>query len=607
MLNANSSRCKWSMIVLTLATVGALSAPVLGQEAPAVHVGNTQITGLPDDWSHHHVMFSDPGTEQDAVKNGTHEQWLKAVNDPRYVIQQLKRNLAVQGPAAQDVESRSRIAAQDEWWRRQPERPDRRKNKETLKNDWSISMGTGAHGTGGVFPAKYSFSTSAATCSDYAVFPTAVAGSGIVANVVAYTNLYTGTSPLNCNSGTPSAYWAVSVTGGTVTTSPVLSLDGTQAAFMETIGGSAYLVVVLMPTIANASATITSVATGTCSTNTTINTALPGASPVVWCLAINGGAADTHSSPFFDYTHNVLYVGDDSGILHKFSNVFRSWYGPNNSAVPSETAHTIVSSGNALSSPVLDSGTSGLIYVGSAAGAATGGELHSVTTSVGAVVTSGKLATSSTTGVYDAPIVDSSTEKVYAFVGDDVSGGAGSVYQFAVPFTAGTTPTTKIVFNSSLATTIIYAGSFDNAYYTGPGNTGHLYVCTSHSGGTEPELASIPMTGTWPQTATYNLFTNAAATCSPITEVLNGTADYMFVAVSAGGNLTASGANKCTGACVYSFNLTTSTTVPVGGIAATGGASGIIIDNVVSNTGASQAYWVTLGATDAVQAAQGVL
>src|SRR5580704_10854891 len=48
MLNANSSRCKWSMIVLTLATVGALSAPVLGQEAPAVHVGNTQITGLPD-------------------------------------------------------------------------------------------------------------------------------------------------------------------------------------------------------------------------------------------------------------------------------------------------------------------------------------------------------------------------------------------------------------------------------------------------------------------------------------------------------------------------------------------------------------------------------
>ena len=40
---------------------------------------------------------------------------------------------------------------------------------------------------------------------------------------------------------------------------------------------------------------------------------------------------------------------------------------------------------------------------------------------------------------------------------------------------------------------------------------------------------------------------NAAATCSPITEVLNGTADYMFVAVSAGGNLTASGANRVTG------------------------------------------------------------
>ena len=106
---------------------------------------------------------------------------------------------------------------------------------------------------------------------------------------------------------------------------------------------------------------------------------------------------------------------------------------------------------------------------------------------------------------------------------------------------------------------------------------------------------------------TSTSITSAAATCSPITEVLNGTADYMFLAVTANGSLTASGANKCTGACVYSFNLTTSTTVPIGGIAATGGASGIIIDNVVSNTGASQAYWVTLGATDAVQAAQGVL
>lgn len=604
MLNANSSRCKWSMIVLTLATVGVFSAPVLGQEAPAVHVGNTQITGLPDDWTHHRVIFSNPGTEQDAVTNGTHEQWLKAVNDPRYVIQQLKRNLAAQGPAAQDVEVRSRIAEQENWWKRQPETPDRRKRKETLKNDWSISMGTGAHGTDGVYPAKYSFSTSAATCSDYAVFPTAVAGSGIVANVVAYTNLYEGTGALACNSGTPSAYWAVSVTGGTVTTSPVLSLDGTQVAFMENVSGSAYLVVVLMPTIATASSNITSVTTATCSTNTTINTAAQSNTPVVWCAAISGGASDGHSSPFYDYTHNVLYVGDDSGILHKFSNVFHSFYGTN-STVPSETWHTIVSSGNALSGPTLDGGTSGLIFVGSASGTSTGGELHSVTASGGTVVTSSRLAISSTTGIVDAPLVDSTTEKVYVFVGDDIAGGTNSgAYQFGT--TISGTGTSHIAFNGTSATAIVYDGSFDNAYYSSPGTAGNLYVCATHGTGS-PQLEKVVMTSGAFGALTSTSITSAAATCSPITEVLNGSADYMFLAVTAAGSLTASGTNKCTGACVYSFNLTTSTTVPIGGIAATGGAGGIIIDNVVGNSGTSQAYWETLGATDAVQAAQGVL
>ena len=32
--------------------------------------------------------------------------------------------------------------------------------------------------------------------------------------------------------------------------------------------------------------------------------------------------ADTGSSPFYDYTHDALYVGDDASVLHKFVNVF---------------------------------------------------------------------------------------------------------------------------------------------------------------------------------------------------------------------------------------------------------------------------------------------
>ena len=342
MLNADSSRSKWSMIILTMAMVAAFSVPTHGQDAPAVHVGNTQINGIPDDWTHHHVVFSDPGTEQDAIRNGTHEQWLKTVNEPRYVIQQLKRKHNVQGPAVQDVEMRSRIAMQEDLVRRQPEITITGRNKPgllSLKNDWAVAMGTGTHGTAGVYPAKYGFDTGTDSCNDYVVFPTAVTGSATVPNMVAYYKLYTS-GTLSCNSGSPSQYWAVSLTNGTtygtVTTSPVLSLDGQQVAFMESIGGSAYLVVVLMPAITSASATITSVTTTSCLANTTVNSAAQSTAPVVWCAKVLGGADDSISSPYYDYGSNTLYVGDHNSILHIFTNVFAT---AGNTSAPGEASH----------------------------------------------------------------------------------------------------------------------------------------------------------------------------------------------------------------------------------------------------------------------------
>src|SRR5208283_5522925 len=54
-----------------------------------------QGRGVPEDWSHHHLVFSNPGTEEDAIANGTHDRWLNIVNDPRYIIQQLKRSSGV--------------------------------------------------------------------------------------------------------------------------------------------------------------------------------------------------------------------------------------------------------------------------------------------------------------------------------------------------------------------------------------------------------------------------------------------------------------------------------------------------------------------------------
>jgi hypothetical protein len=89
----------------------------------------------------------------------------------------------------------------------------------------------------GEFPAI--FTTGGTGCSDFAVFNTGLPGapgpSG-QANIIAYDNLYS-----SCNGGTPTIYWAYN-TGGTVVTSVVLSIDGTQVAFVQSSGDVVSLV-----------------------------------------------------------------------------------------------------------------------------------------------------------------------------------------------------------------------------------------------------------------------------------------------------------------------------------------------------------------------------
>jgi hypothetical protein len=150
----------------------------------------------------------------------------------------------------------------------------------------------------------------------------------------------------------------------------------------------------------------------------------------------------------------------------------------------------------------------------------------------------------------------------------------------------------------------MYSGTFNNAYYTSSGGTGELYVCGNTGNGSnsegDPKLYGIPITSNAMGTPSSGLtLTTAAAACSPITEVYNtnsGTDDWIFLSVTANGNQTGSG---CTGSgCVYNFNVASGVpTAATAGIAATNGASGIIIDNVVNNAGASQIYYVELGSS----------
>ena len=106
--------------------------------------------------------------------------------------------------------------------------------------------------------------------------------------------------------------------------------------------------------------------------------------------------------------------------------------------------------------------------------------------------------------------------------------------------------------------------------------------------------------------------TTAGTECSPMTEVYNGTKDYMFFSVQGGGVGSncgtmgggAAGSNP-SGGCVMSIivnddanpTATSPTAMPSGvqaSIGEPGGSSGIIIDNISSSAQASSVYFSPL-------------
>src|ERR1039457_3430037 len=86
------------MLTATLPAQDAL--PIPGGANPAVDPvvqrnledWAIQQRGVPDDWTHHYLIFSNLGTEQQANASGQYEQWFNIVSDPRFTLQQIKRS-----------------------------------------------------------------------------------------------------------------------------------------------------------------------------------------------------------------------------------------------------------------------------------------------------------------------------------------------------------------------------------------------------------------------------------------------------------------------------------------------------------------------------------
>jgi hypothetical protein len=165
------------------------------------------------------------------------------------------------------------------------------------------------------FPAKFSFNSGVASCgSDYVVYSTGLVGSGTQASLIAYNNLYSG-----CGGTVPSVYWAYN-TGGQILTSPVLSLDGTQLAFAQSVGGAGSLVLLKWAalageTVASPAAPMNVFPSAGYSTCT---------APCMTMIALQEPplADDTTSSVYYDYGSDTAWVGDSNGYLHRFSPVF---------------------------------------------------------------------------------------------------------------------------------------------------------------------------------------------------------------------------------------------------------------------------------------------
>ncbi len=60
-------------------------------------IAGTQSGPVVDDWTHHRLMFSDPGTLADAARHGAVDKWMKVTNDPRFRLQQSKQQGAAHG------------------------------------------------------------------------------------------------------------------------------------------------------------------------------------------------------------------------------------------------------------------------------------------------------------------------------------------------------------------------------------------------------------------------------------------------------------------------------------------------------------------------------
>lgn len=474
------------------------------------------------------------------------------------------------------------------------------------------------------------------TAADFTFGGSPLAGGVGRGNIVAFNQLYTsqsGSLPAGmCGSNGPSVDWAYFTGTGTAVTSVVLSLDGTKVAFVENVGGTqAWLRILQWKAGEGAGVGYPSVPTSTLTNGVSWATGCPPGpsclSSIIFSVPV---ATDTRSAPFYNYSTDTLYVGDNNGHVHKFTGVFLGTPAEDTAAPWPIPVHT----GFILTSPVFD-GISGNMFVGDSSGRLS--YIREVGSGVGACGVGSPPCLGSTTvavgpggAIVDAPIVDGATGLLIAVNGTDTN-SHGTIVQ-ANTALAVASVVSKSIGGTTAPGSPIYSGFFDNTYLTSaiPNIAGHMYVCGKDSGqGNIPYIYQLSFaaatgilsgvgTSTWP--AGTGFASASGEACSPVTEFFNpngggsGVArDWIFFSV---GNLANSAATNNpipAGACrtnnkgcILSIDVTGNPTwpptLPTALIVAAptpannaGSTGGIIVDNTSISAQASSFYF-SLGA-----------
>jgi hypothetical protein len=510
--------------------------------------------------------------------------------------------------------------------------------------DWSISLGGGTTAPA-MYPAKFTFDVNAtANCAtDFIVYPVNVAGSGTQPNIVAFNNLYSGTTPTAgiCNR-TPvggvddgvsaTTFWSYNVqaAGGRVATSPALSLDGTKVAFVETAAGAAHFHVlawksgdgvaanlqsVISPKAINSFATLAPVAgTGT-ATDLTL-----------------GSSSDTLSSPFVDYANDFAYIGNDTGTLFRVIHVFCTNQSCTNAGSPAPSLDGNWGSGGGLATacsgqltgPVVD-GNTGNIFVG-----CSDGKLYGFTPA-GASIPGSPLIVgtgSGTGGIVDPPMVDAVNGFAYVVSGNS-AGGSSVLVQAGTTSFSSPTPVTATLGPGGLFS--LHAPAFNDAYFAS-GFTTVANVQGTTSSNTSPGTISNWQILEWADSGVagspvtlYGVGFNSSHVMnsgaagnflqingstsvefSPVTEFMNGSTDQVFVS-----GLLNSPPNFIEYNLTDFANLFPNVLFPVDSSGPAGasigegsGTTGMVVDNVSASGQASSIYFGVLGSNTAVKLTQ---